>query len=556
MMKWLAVLVTMGVLAGAVVWRLGAKKAEAKQQDQTRQARTKAAPVVTVAEAKVQDVLQRVDAVGSIEAPFNTRVSSEVAGQIVFLEAREGDRVTRGQILARLDTAQIDSEIRQREAALAEAQARLAQARIAQTSTDATVTQQISHQEAAVLSAKADHKQASTNYDYLLAASKANIENIQNQVEAAEADIANANSAIQTAKANLDNAKVRYTRARTLLDKGYVSEQSADDARTTVEVREGELSQRKSELNKYIGTRDSLMQQKRQAENQGVIGKQKQLADIDAAAQRVRQAEAALKLAKANTAQTRAYQENLTALQSSVASAEANLRSSMNRRKDTIVRSPLDGYVTMRSTDPGAVTTVGQTILTLQAVRDVWFSAAVPEEASHRLSVGKTATVELDAFTGRKLTGRVVQINPSADPVSRQFMVRIQIDNSRNDLKAGMFGRMAIETGKIANAVVIPREGIQRTRDGVNAMVVDDQSVAHTRALTVYPGDSALAVVSSGLKPGEKVVILSAVTVKDGQTVKVTTATPDAGAGPPGGDIGKTESEGGNPANASSGAKP
>jgi multidrug efflux pump subunit AcrA (membrane-fusion protein) len=387
----------------------------------------KAPPEVSFGIARVQDVAQGIDSVGSVEAPLSVKIAAKVTGRIEFLEAHEGDRVGKGQMLVRTDPTQVEAQVRQARAALAEEQYKLAQARITQNPTDVSTATQVRQQQAAV----------------------------------------------QSAEANLANATARYNRANELYKKGFIAKQDVDDATTAVGVQQAALEQ----------------------------------------------AHAALDYAKANTAQKPAYEQSLAALQASVAAAEAGVRSAESLRADTVLVAPFDGFVTGRYMDPGAVVTAGQPTLEVQYMRQVWVTVSLPEEVSGKIRLGQTGVVSLDAVPGHGFVGKVTQINPSADPASRQFSVRITLDNPDFAIKPGTFAHVQIQTDTVRGAVVVPREAVQRDKAGSYVMVIDDQSVARRRPVTLGTAAVDVLAITDGIQPGEKVITLTAYPLKDGQAV-------------------------------------
>lgn len=519
--RWLYVLIPLLLLGALIGWRLHEKTVQAAAQTKQREARAHALPVVAVATARRQDIVPTFESVGSVEAPLNVRIASKVSGRIDYLQAREGDRVRRGEVLARIDPAEIEAEVRRAQADLAAAQSRLAQAQLTQTPANVSVTTQIRQQEATVASSRADYNQVRENFAAHQAASQAAVTDAQGKVTNANAAIANAQAAVRSAQANLDNARARYNRINDLYRQGFIAAQDVDDARTAVSVQQGALDVAKGQLDAATAQRDSAIAQKQVAEQQAKISKTQGRADIEAARARVDQAKAALDYARANQAQKPAFQANIAALRATVASAQAALWNAEAQRANTVLAAPLDGFVTGRYMDPGAMATPGQPILAVQEVRQVWATIPVPEEVSRQIYLGQAATVRLDAIPGRAFTGKVVQINPAADPQSRQFVIRVILDNPQNLIKPGMFARVTMVTGRIKGATVVPREAVQRGPSGAAVVVVDEQNTAHRRPVTLGASDTNGIAVTRGVQPGERVVTLSAMPLKDGQAVRV-----------------------------------
>ncbi len=521
MKRFIIVLIPLVALAALIVWRFEAKNKEAVQQTQQRIARVKAAPVVSVAPAQERDLVQTFEGVGTVEAPFNVKIAPKITGRIDFLQVREGDHVNRGEVLVRIDPSEVEAQVRQKQAALAEAQSRLAQAAITQNPTNVSVTTQIRQQEAALASAQADYNQVRQNYAAQKAAAQAAVTDAQGKVDSAAAAIANAQAAQRSAQANLDNARAKYNRIYDLYKQGFVAAQDVDDARTAMNVQQSAVDVAQGQLKAAQAAHDSAIAQKQAAQHEADIVTTKGRADIEAARQRVVQARAALAYARANTAQKPAYQANLAALRSAVAAAQADLKNSEAQLAQTVLTSPINGFVTARAMDPGAMATPGQPILTVQEMRQVWVTVPVPEEVSRKIHLAQMASVALDGLPGRTFTGKIVQINPSADPMSRQFAARVLLDNPQFLIKPGMFARVTLETDRVHNALTVPREAIQQGPNGPMVLVVTATNTVERRPVTTGASDANNIAIMQGVQPGEKVVTLSAMPLKDGQAVRI-----------------------------------
>lgn len=508
------------VLLALIGWRLSMKARAASDQAKMMAARLSMAPLVTVAPARVKDVVQTFEGVGNVESKLNVKIAAKVSGRISYLEVREGDRVQTGQVLARIDPTEIEATVRQKQAALAEAESRLAQARINQSPTNTGVTTNIRQQKAALGSARADYDQASRNLSAQIAAAEAAVTEAKGKTSAAQAAIAGAGAALNSAKANLANATTKLTRITDLYKQGFIAAQDVDDAKTAVSVQQSAVDAAVQQRTAAVAQADAAKAQQEAVEKQLQITKTKGQADVEAARAKVTQAEAALDFAKANTAQGPAFAQNIAALQAAVAAARADVAAARAQRADTILKSPLDGYVTGRYMDPGSMATPAQPILSVQSLHTLWVSVPVSEEASRSVYPGVEAEVALDALPGRTFAGKVVQFNPSADPMSRQFEARVAIDNPGNLIKPGMFARVTMISQRVPGAVVVPREAIQKGKSGQQVMVVDAEGTAHAQIVTTGASDASDVAITNGIDPGQKVIILSAQPIRDGQKVR------------------------------------
>lgn len=526
---WILLGAVLATLAVLIAWRVHTLRTASATQERRREARLHAPPTVGVAIAGPQQIVNSFSTVGSVDSPNTANLAPKTTGRLVYLVVREGDAVTQGEVLARLDPAAAEAQLHQQQAALAEAQQRLAQAQIQQAPTNVGVNTQIAQAEQALATAQANYGQLAANFDAQVAAAESAVTDAAGRVSAAVASQANARAAIKSAEANLANAKAAYSRSLTLYKQGYIAPQDLDTASTAVEVQRGALDVARSQLNSAEAARQSALAQQRAAENQLSITRTKGQADIRAAQAQVDQAKAALQLARANTAQKPAYQANLAALRAQVNAARAAVADAQASLNDTIIKSPLTGYVTARYVDPGALVSPSQPILAVASIRQVWVTLSVPEDIHRALTLGQTGAITFDALPGRTYTGTITQINRAADPTTRQFNVRLTLDNPRGEVIPGMSAQVTLVTQRVSAAVAVPPEAIQHSAGGATVFVVGPDNELQQRGVTVGASDANAVQIIGGVAPGERVVVLTSVPLRSGQKVRVAGADAPAG---------------------------
>jgi HlyD family secretion protein len=232
----------------------------------------KAPTVVSATPVSRRDVVATFEASGSIEAPFNVKLSAKSPGRIEFLQVREGDRVQAGQVLVRLDSSDIEAEVAREKALLSETQSRLAQALLNQNPTNTAVMSTIREREADLASAEADRDQVVQNSASRKAAMRAAVDDAESRIRDADATIMNSEAGIRSAQANLDNAKSKLNRVTDLYKQGFISPQEVDDAKTTVSVQEQDVEVARGKLNAAQAQRTSMVAQRDAAQKQYDIG--------------------------------------------------------------------------------------------------------------------------------------------------------------------------------------------------------------------------------------------------------------------------------------------
>ena len=538
MKKTLWIGVPVLVLVLLVGWRYttkGAAEAELAGQQTARQG---SAPAVETANAGPRTIVQGIDALGTAEAAQRAALSPKVSGRIEFLQAREGDAVRAGQALVRIDPSEIQAQVLQQEANVAQTQARLAQAQLTESPTEVGVQGLLRQQNAGLTSALADYDQTRANLESQVASADALVAQAGARLRSAQALAGNAQSVLKREQASLANAQTRLTRTESLYKQGFIAAQEVDDARTAVEVQRKTVEVSKGQLQSATSSVAGAQSDLNVATNSASIVRRKGTSDIAAAKAKVDQASAGVDVASANRAQSPAYRQNLAALRASVNAAQAQLRQARAQLSQTLLVSPVDGVVTMRNGDPGSMASPSQPVLVVETVDSLIVVASLPLEHSDKVRVGQAVEIAFDAMPGRMVEGVVANINPSADLQSRQFGIRIRVPNPDRVIKSGMYGRATIVDRKVAAGVAVPREAVRKSPSGGSVVtVIDAENVAHDRSIQVGIADTSHVEILGGLKAGEKVVTLAYRPVRDGQ--KVVTESdrpPDRGApGQPGG---------------------
>lgn len=518
-------------LIGLVAWRFSTKDAEASEQKQQSGQRRGGGSSVEVATVVEGSLVETIEAVGTVESPFRVQISPKVSGRIEFIQAREGDPVEPGQVMVRLDETEIRGQVLQQQANLAEAKSRLAQAKLNQTPTTVGVSSQIAQQEANLSSAKADQEQVERNYEALVGNARSDAADAEARLEAAKAQSRNAQAEVERQTASLSNAKAKFDRAKSLFDRGFISAQAYDDARTAFDVQKAALrvaEGQKSAAESAVQSANSVLSARK---SQVDIVSRKGKADIAAAQAKVKQAMAGLDLAQANKSIPPAFQQNLEALSADVNVADAQLKQAESRLSETSLKSPIKGTVTARRGEIGNLATPGQSIMEVQFLDWVYVTTSVPVERTKDVKEGSEATLTFDALPGRQFKGPITNVNLVADTQTRQFSVRIRLENPGRAIRPGMFGRVRIPTGKASFGPLVPREAITGTPSGPTVAVIDDKMTASVRQVKVGATDGAKVLILEGVKPGEKVVTLSYSPVRDGGKVTLSGGREGGGSG-------------------------
>src|SRR5712692_3904131 len=172
-----------------------------------------------------------------------------------------------------------------------------------------------------------------------------------------------------------------------------------------------------------------------------------------------------------------------------------------------VVPAPITGVITSRSANLGQVVAMGQELLSVTDLSEVWVVGDLYEQDFKTVTVGSGATITTPAYPGLMLRGRVSYIDPRVDPQVRTAKARIEVPNSDGRLRLGMYVTVSFTTPG-GSALVVPRSAVQAIGDRqvvfVPAERGDGKFIQRQVRLGSPIGDNY--TVLSGLKPGETVV--------------------------------------------------
>lgn len=207
--------------------------------------------------------------------------------------------------------------------------------------------------------------------------------------------------------------------------------------------------------------------------------------------------------------------------------AKAQAETAGNQADYAVLKAEFAGVVSAVSAEAGQVLAAGQPVLRVARTggRDKEVQIALAENRVSDLQPGRTVAVRLWADQVRQYRGVVREISPIADPVTRTFAARITLTDADSAVRFGMTATV-VAGGTASGIVKIPSAAIVQ-KDGKPAVwVLGPVAVGGRADTTLRPvGVSAFredgVVLSSGLRPGERIVAAGGHKLMPGEPVRV-----------------------------------
>ncbi len=183
--------------------------------------------------------------------------------------------------------------------------------------------------------------------------------------------------------------------------------------------------------------------------------------------------------------------------------ARANLESVV---KTVSLSSTVSGVILDIRAREGELIQPGRAVAVVAQVDRVRMVASVSQRDVMKLKVGQRVLVG-DQDGGVQHEGRVTKVSLNADQRSGLFRVEMEVDNSDHGLKIGTFTAARVEVFNDPQATFIALRALQQDVDGNNYVYVVDGDRVHKRVVAVAGMNDDFVLISSGVEPGEKIVV-------------------------------------------------
>lgn len=216
------------------------------------------------------------------------------------------------------------------------------------------------------------------------------------------------------------------------------------------------------------------------------------------------------------------------AVQSSRAAAQKmqlTVSAAQKQKNDLIITAPRAGVVGYRQVEAGDMVAAGQKLISIFDNSHIYVDCQVPEQDLGALKLGLALGVQIESL-GKTFPGKIIYISPAADSQNLVFMARIEIDNPGNDVRSGMFSRVAINAPLRQGVLIVPKEAVQE-KDGQSfVFVIGQGNVIEKRTVEIGARSDQNIEILSGLNEGEQIAATNLARLRPNMIVAV--RTPDA----------------------------
>jgi len=301
------------------------------------------------------------------------------------------------------------------------------------------------------------------------------------------------------------------------------------------------VSGRLDEVSVRLGDRVRRGQTLAKVEDREIAEQVKQAqAAFDVSAATIRQREADLRLAQTNLDRSKnlfdrqlipkqTYDDTDARYQAAAAQldlaraqyqqAQARLDELKINLSNTIIASPVSGFIGKRALDAGAWVTPNSSFISVVDIGIVRLVANVVEKDLGHINSGMKADVIVDAYPGEHFVGRIAHVAPVLDPATRTAQIEVEIENSAFRLKPGMYAKVSFVIEHKEKVLVVPANAVIDAQGKKGVYVPGDGNVAKFQPVTLGMADPTQVEITAGVTEGMRVISTGAAALREGDKI-------------------------------------
>ncbi|RWY48055.1 efflux RND transporter periplasmic adaptor subunit [Mucilaginibacter gilvus] len=173
-----------------------------------------------------------------------------------------------------------------------------------------------------------------------------------------------------------------------------------------------------------------------------------------------------------------------------------------------VIKAPGDGYIVEKNITAGNFIRPdnSSSLFTISNMKDVWIWANVFESDIAKVKKGYDAKITTLAYPDKVFTGKVDEVSSVLDPDNKVMKVRIALQNKDMLLKPEMFTNVLITNKEATSSVAIPASAVIFDSSKNFVVVYHDKCNLQVHEVSVIKTVDNITYISSGLKPGDKVI--------------------------------------------------
>jgi multidrug efflux pump subunit AcrA (membrane-fusion protein) len=208
------------------------------------------------------------------------------------------------------------------------------------------------------------------------------------------------------------------------------------------------------------------------------------------------------------------------AAEASVEQAQAGVDIIQNQINNAIITAPIAGVVSEKAVEVGELASGQSGSVTVIDDSSLSAEINIPDKMLEKIQVGQPVPVAINALPDAKIVGVIDNISPNTSSKNNFYVVKVKIDNSNNDIKAGMFAKISLPAEKKDNILMVPNETI-KMENGVNYLYTVDNGEVKKISVETGISNEKFTEVTGKVQEGLDIITEGQNLLSDGEKVNL-----------------------------------
>lgn len=216
-------------------------------------------------------------------------------------------------------------------------------------------------------------------------------------------------------------------------------------------------------------------------------------------------------------------EKDFIAVKAGLKKATAGFAIAKKKLTDTKLLSPVSGSIAIKTAEEGQYITAGMPIFTIVKTDKIYARVSIPESEIGKVKTDLIARITVPALDNAVFQGIVTHVVAMAEPRSRTYTAKIELDNQDGVLKPGMIAKAVIVTDKKIKLLTIPGKAVVRDADNLTYVFVINKETGKAWRKRIFIGSiyKNNIEVKRGLLPADIIITAGQHKLSDGGIVKI-----------------------------------
>ncbi|MVX66742.1 efflux RND transporter periplasmic adaptor subunit [Clostridium chromiireducens] len=208
------------------------------------------------------------------------------------------------------------------------------------------------------------------------------------------------------------------------------------------------------------------------------------------------------------------------AAEAALEQAHAGVSAVQNQINNATITAPIDGVVSEKAVEVGELASAQSGSVTVIDSSSLEAEINIPDKMLEKIQVGQSVPVDINALPDTKIVGIIENISPNTSSKNNFYIVKVKIDNSNDEIKAGMFAKISLPAENKDNILMVPNETI-KMENGVNYLYTVNSGEVKKISVEIGISNEKFTEVTGKVEEGMDIITEGQNLLSDGEKVNL-----------------------------------